>query len=183
MKVERLREEAARQRGDHVCLRALERAREMQSAQGFFRSKKPAAFSGKGGKVQRDILTGREEQPRGGRNESFIGASLSRLIESSGWSRQISIAKLQTQWEKIVGPTVAKHASIESFKDGELTILTDSTSWATNLRNLLPHLERTIREHIGQDVVEKITVKAKQQVSWKKGLFSVPGRGVRDTYD
>ena len=48
---------------------------------------------------------------------------------------------------------------------------------------MIPLIEKAIVDHVGEDVVESIVIKNQPQVSWKRGLFSVQGRGVRDTYD
>lgn len=192
-KSEQARAEHRYLRGDQVALDALERARAMQDKRGFFRVAKPKRFTGQGrakmpseaqvmtpGPGWGDVGSG----PRPSwRDPRPLGESLSKVITQSGWSRQLAVAKLRTQWESIVGPTVAQHAALDSFEDGILTIMADSSSWAVNLQNLLGHLDKTIADHVGEGIVEKIVIKSVQKVSWKHGRLSVPGRGIRDTYD
>lgn len=197
MKSEEARARAQRQTGDDVCLSALERARDMQAAHGYRRVGKPKPFAGKGA-PRDDIGAPRSlaiQTPGPGwgdvgsgprpswRDPRPIGDTISRVAASAGWSRQLAVAKLRNSWEEIVGSTVAKHAVLEEFEDGVLTIVASSTAWAVNLRSLLPQVEKAVADAIGEGIVERIAVKNPQQVSWKHGRFSVPGRGPRDTYD
>ncbi|WP_054952905.1 DUF721 domain-containing protein [Flaviflexus massiliensis] len=197
MVVEEARARAHAETGDDICLHTLEWARTMQARHGYQRVGKPKAFTGKGaprqeGQMPRDLAiqtpgpgwgdVGSGPRPSW-RDPRPLGDGLAGLIAKSGWSRQLSVAKLRNDWDKIVGPTVAKHAPLEEFEDGILTIAASSSAWAVNLHSLLPQVEKAIADAIGEGVVTSIKVKTPRQVSWKHGLFSVPGRGPRDTYD
>ncbi|MBM9432184.1 DUF721 domain-containing protein [Flaviflexus sp. JY899] len=197
MIVEEARAAARLKSGDDVCLRALERARDMQERHGYRRVPKPKPFTGKG-RPRGDVSSAQDlavQTPGPGwgdvgsgprpswRDPRPIGETLGKFVTGSGWSRQLSVAKLRNSWDDIVGATVAKHAVIDEFEDGVLTILASSHSWAVNLRSLLPQVEKAIVDAIGEGIVDEISVKNPQQVSWKHGRFSVPGRGPRDTYD
>lgn len=195
MIVEEARAQARQSTGDDVCLAALERAREMQVRHGYRRVGKPKPFVGKGAHREDPGVNLAIQTPGPGwgdvgsgprpswRDPRPIGETLGRFTAGAGWSRQLAVAKLRNSWEEIVGPTVAKHAVLEEFEDGALTILASSHSWAVNLRSLLPQVEKAIVDAIGEGIVESITVRNVQQVSWKHGRLSVPGRGPRDTYD
>lgn len=197
MVVEEARAARRKETGDDVCLAALERARDMQANHGYRRVAKPQPFVGKGKPREEAERTQSLEIQTPGpgwgdvgsgprpswRDPRPIGDSLKRHVAGVGWSRQLSVAKLRGQWADIVGSTVAKHAVLEDFTDGELTILASSNAWAVNLRQLLPQVEKAIVDAIGEGIVEKIIVKNPQQVSWRHGARTVPGRGPRDTYD
>lgn len=197
MIVEEARAARRQQTGDDVCLAALERARDMQANHGYQRVAKPKPFVGKGrprdaaavprameiqtpGPGWGDVGSG----PRPSwRDPRPIGDSVKKFVSGEGWSHQLAVAKLRGSWPDIVGPTVAKHAVLEEFSDGVLIILASSNAWAVNLRQLLPQVEKAIVDAIGEGIVEKIVVKNPQQVSWRHGPRTVPGRGPRDTYD
>ena len=54
-------------------------------------------------------------------------------------------------WPEIVGPQLAAHTHPESFDDGELTVIADSDTWATQVRLLSPQiLKRLAEEGAGQ---------------------------------
>lgn len=197
MKSEEARAKNRAETGDDVCLHALEWARQMQERHGYRRVGKPKPFAGKGARRDESLIPRKlaVQTPGPGwgdvgsgprpswRDPRPIGESLNAFVKGSGWSRQLQVAKLRTDWAKIVGETVSKHAALDSFEEGVLTIMTSSTAWAVNLRSMIPLIEKAIVDHVGENVVESIVIKNQPQVSWKRGLFSVQGRGVRDTYD
>lgn len=198
--------------GDALAMRALEAARAMQEAHGYRRVAKPAAFTGSGARPapQRvpgvsatspggdEQQTALREQPirrpgpgwgdvgsgprKSWRDPRPIGDALSTLVTTHGWRRQLAVAGVVSMWENIVGPQLAPHCWIESFEESVLTLRTSSTSWAVQIRTLLPQLKKRIVEEIGEDVVSDIVVRGPDQRNWKHGRFSVPGRGPRDTY-
>ena len=86
------------------------------------------------------------------------------------------------RWSDIVGDEVAEHCSIETIDDHRLIVQCDSTAWFKQLQLLLPRLERTIAEAVGEGVVQQVILRPPASPSWKKGRLSVPGRGPRDTY-
>ncbi|MEZ7897827.1 MAG: DciA family protein [Flaviflexus sp.] len=197
MRVEEARAKAQAETGDDVCLAALEWARQMQTRHGYQRVGKPKPFVGKGAprdesRVPRNLAVqtpgpgwgdvGSGPRPSW-RDPRPIGEGLASLVTGSGWSRQLAVAKLRSDWDGIVGPTVAKNCPLEKFEDGVLTITAASSAWAVNIQSLLPQVEKAIADAIGEGIVESIRVRTARTVSWKHGLFSVPGRGPRDTYD
>ncbi|MDO5723128.1 MAG: DUF721 domain-containing protein [Flaviflexus sp.] len=177
MTVEEARDKARRERGDHVCLEALERARAMQERHGYRRAPKPPAFTG-----QR--RTARRSEPTEKRSsEGFIGEDLKKILANPLWARHLAVAKLEVKWPQIVGEHVASHVRVKTFDNGVLTLEAASNAWAANLNNLLPTLERAVENEVGVGIVEKIVITSAIRHTFKRGPLSVPGRGVRDTYD
>jgi predicted nucleic acid-binding Zn ribbon protein len=117
------------------------------------------------------------------RDPQAIGRLGEQLVNRRGWRREMETATVVNRWQEIVGVQVAEHCEVETFADGELVVRTSSTAWATQVRMLIPQLERRIGEVAGPDAVTKITVLGPGGPSWKHGRFSVRGgRGPRDTY-
>ncbi|MCD4557831.1 DUF721 domain-containing protein [Schaalia sp. lx-100] len=106
-----------------------------------------------------------------------------RLIADSGWQTQTKMGTIMAKWPQIVGKTVAEHCNVETFEDKKLIVRCTSTAWTKQLQLLLPTIERRIAEEIGAGVVKQVVVRGPAAPSWKKGLWSVPGRGPRDTYN
>lgn len=104
------------------------------------------------------------------------------LVTNKGWRDSIDVAGVVGRWPEIVGDHIATHCHVETFDEAKLVVRTDSTAWATQLRLLLPQLERRIAEEVGEGVVEQIVVLGPGGPSWRRGPRSVPGRGPRDTY-
>ena len=170
-------------REDLLALRQLDRVRETAFARGEVRIRQPLASQTDDGSNDGDGQAA--EEPIGaevwtpGPGWGDVGS-----VRDRGWTQRLEVASVVSRWDEIVGPTVARHCTVEEFaEDGTLTLRTSSTSWETQIRALLATLETTLAEEIGEGVVKRIVVKGPALPNWKHGRFSVPGRGVRDTYD
>lgn len=115
------------------------------------------------------------------RDPQPVGDSLSRLMAEHGWNAPVSVGSVMGRWREIVGD-VADHATPETFTDGKLVVRADSTAWATQLRLLVPQLQRRMDEEVGDGVIAEIVVLGPGAPSWIRGPRVVPGRGPRDTY-
>ena len=117
-----------------------------------------------------------------GRDPQLLGAAVDDFLIEKGWEHSSTAAALIANWADIAGADLANHVTPESFIDGELALLAESTSWATQVRLLLPHLRTVIDEAVGKGVVKSITVVGPSAPSWVAGPRRVKGRGPRDTY-
>lgn len=117
------------------------------------------------------------------RDPQPLAGIASRLVAQRGWTRPVSVGGVVGRWRDVVGPDFADHCVVETFDEGELVVRASSTAWATQVRLLLPQLERRLAEEVGEGTVTSITVIGPGGPSWKHGLRSVRGgRGPRDTY-
>lgn len=117
------------------------------------------------------------------RDPQLLDATLGRLVEDHGWTLDLRVHGVFGRWEELVGAEVAQHCTPESFAEGRLTVRTDSTAWATQLRLLAPTVVRRLNEELGHGTVTVIDVQGPHLPTWKKGPRSVrDGRGPRDTY-
>jgi predicted nucleic acid-binding Zn ribbon protein len=117
------------------------------------------------------------------RDPQRLGAAVERLVESKGWATEVDLRGLLARWSSLVGSANAAHSHPEAFADTVLTVRTDSTAWATQLRLLAPQLVALLNEALGDGTVTRVQVRGPDGPSWKKGRLSVrDGRGPRDTY-
>ena len=116
------------------------------------------------------------------RDPQLLGSALERLVGNRGWETDLRTQSLFAQWPTLVGAEIADHCTPESFSDGKLVVRTDSTAWATQLRLLAPSLVKRLNVEVGHGTVLTIDVLGPHVPTWKKGLRSSGGRGVRDTY-
>ncbi|WP_180372188.1 DUF721 domain-containing protein [Boudabousia liubingyangii] len=112
------------------------------------------------------------------RDPQKVGPMFSGIF--NGREKELSAASIMTNWAEMVGPQIAEHAEIESFKDGKLIIRASSTAWAQQLKLLIPNIMRKIGA--AQAGVKQLIILPPKGPNWKKGPLSVPGRGPRDTY-
>ncbi|MDN5893970.1 MAG: DciA family protein [Nocardioides sp.] len=117
------------------------------------------------------------------RDPQALDLTLGRLVSDQGWALDLRVHTVFGSWGSIVGDEVAQHCFPTSFVDGRLTVRTDSTAWATQLRLLAPTVVRRLNEELGHGAVTIIEVEGPNLPTWKKGrLNSRDGRGPRDTY-
>ena len=117
------------------------------------------------------------------RDPQLLDNTIGRLIAEQGWGTDVRVHGVFTRWDQLVGREVAQHCSPEAFTDGKLTVRTDSTAWATQMRLLAPTVVRRLTEELGDGTVTVIDVLGPTGPSWKRGPRSVrDGRGPRDTY-
>lgn len=111
-----------------------------------------------------------------------VGELLDRVIADRGWTTQVGVHSLLGRWPSLVGEVVAAHSVPERYADGVITVRTDSTAWASQLRLMTPMLVAKLNHALGDGTITLIVVKGPDAPSWKHGPRSVPGRGPRDTY-
>jgi predicted nucleic acid-binding Zn ribbon protein len=99
-----------------------------------------------------------------------------------GWTEEVSVGGVVGRWREVVGSELADHCTPETFEAGVLVVRTDSTSWATQVRLLVPQLLARLAKDVGPNVVREVKVLGPVGPGWRRGSRSVPGRGPRDTY-
>jgi predicted nucleic acid-binding Zn ribbon protein len=93
-----------------------------------------------------------------------------------------AVAGVTERWAEVAGPEIAEHCRPDSFTDGVLALVAESTAWATQIRLLRPMLQQRLDEVVGRGMVTKIEVRGPTAPGWGKGPLRVRGRGPRDTY-
>lgn len=116
-----------------------------------------------------------------GRDPNRLGGVISSMATGSGWVPHMKVASLQNRWDAVVGPGIAAHSRVVSYKDGVLIVQAQTTVWATQLTYLVPQLKEVISKRLQMPVTE-VKVTGPHNYSFRRGRFDPPGRGVRDTY-
>ena len=112
-----------------------------------------------------------------------LGAAIDGLIADTGWELAVATGSVFGRWTQIVGPDLAAHTSPERLADGELTVMADSTAWATQLRLLAADLVRKLNAELGDGAVRRVKVLGPGAQPRRPGQWRVQGsRGPRDTY-
>ncbi len=118
------------------------------------------------------------------RDPALLGVGMDELIRANGWEHKSKVAGVVGRWGEIVGQDLASHVSPESFDDssGRLVLRAESTTWATQVRSLIPTLQRRLDEEVGTGIVREIEVRGPVSQRRNYGPLRVKGRGPRDTY-
>lgn len=88
-----------------------------------------------------------------------IGEALSLLLEKSKWKPKMQELRIRTEWEQIVGKTIARYTRNVTLADRKLTVFTDVAALKQELVYGKDHLINTINKHFGETVVIDIVVR------------------------
>jgi predicted nucleic acid-binding Zn ribbon protein len=163
---------------------ALGRARAAAAARG----EKPgqpgrAASLAARARERRDGANTRSGARPDARDPQGVDSVIARMVAEKGWSETVAVGGVLGRWDAVVGADIAGHCQPLNFADGVLTVGTDSSAWATQVRLLVPTLLRKLAEEVGEGRVAKIVVRGPSAPSWKHGPRVAPGsKGPRDTY-
>ncbi|MGL4174160.1 MAG: DUF721 domain-containing protein [Actinomycetota bacterium] len=111
-----------------------------------------------------------------------VSVELGQILTERGWDTHIAVGSVMGRWPSIVGEAIAQQCFPESFSGGVLVLRTTSTSWATQIRLLIPNILARLAEELGEETVKKIRVQPPNAPTWRHGRLTVRGRGPRDTY-
>ncbi|MEV8333334.1 DUF721 domain-containing protein [Streptomyces niveus] len=120
-----------------------------------------------------------------GRDPLALGAAINRLITERGWETPAAVGGVMGRWPQIVGDDLARHCVPERYEEDEriLTVICDSTAWATQLRLLAPRLVARLNEDLGHGTVKVIKVRGPAGPPRRFGGLRAPGsKGPGDTY-
>jgi predicted nucleic acid-binding Zn ribbon protein len=121
--------------------------------------------------------------PRGRRDDpQLFSTAIGGLLDQNGWQQQAAMGSVFGRWAEIVGADLAAHTRPDSFADGELAVVADSTAWATQVRLLASVLVKRLNEEVGDGSVRRVKVRGPQPPR-QRGGWRVPGsKGPGDTY-
>ncbi|OUC99794.1 DUF721 domain-containing protein [Streptosporangium minutum] len=113
----------------------------------------------------------------------LFGRAITDLLADRGWEQPVAVGGVFGRWHEIVGPDLAAHTKPETFADGEVLVVADSTAWATQVRLLARTLVRRLNEELGDGTVQRVKVRGPQNGPRPSGGLRVTGsRGPGDTY-
>jgi predicted nucleic acid-binding Zn ribbon protein len=137
-----------------------------------------------GEQARRESLRRREPLRRVRREDPQpLGAAIEGLLDTEGWTLAAATGSVFGRWAQIVGPELGEHTQPEALRDGELTVVADSTAWATQLRLLAAQLLRRLNAELGAGAVQRVKVRGPVTATRRPGEWRVRGgRGPRDTY-
>jgi predicted nucleic acid-binding Zn ribbon protein len=112
-----------------------------------------------------------------------LSSAISGLLDAEGWALAAATGSVFGRWAEIVGNDLAGHTRPERLADGELTVVADSTAWATQVRLLAAQLVLRLNHELGDGTVLRVKVRGPALPDRKPGQWRVRGsRGPRDTY-
>ena len=97
-----------------------------------------------------------------GRDPRPVSDALESLARRLGAPKASSLSAVFTQWEEIVGASIAAHSRPLSLVDGVLTVAVDEPGWATEFRFLAATLLERINALGGEGTAGRIEVRVRR---------------------
>ncbi|MGH3967964.1 MAG: DUF721 family protein [Mycobacterium sp.] len=116
------------------------------------------------------------------RDPQPLGRLTRDLAKKRGWSAQVAEGTVLGNWPSVVGHQIADHAVPTALNEGVLSVVAESTAWATQLRMIQAQLLAKIAAAVGNGVVTSLKITGPAAPSWRKGPRHISGKGPRDTY-
>jgi len=88
-----------------------------------------------------------------------IGDSLSSFLKSARWQTKINEIRITTEWEKIMGATIARYTREVKLKDGILIIATDVAPLKQELQFGKEQIIKNVNDYFKDKVVREVVIK------------------------
>ncbi|RPI02874.1 MAG: DUF721 domain-containing protein [Calditrichaeota bacterium] len=85
-----------------------------------------------------------------------IGESIKLLIRDLGFEKKVNEIRVIEEWDKIVGPNIAKIARVERVEGSILYVKVSSMTWRTELLFQKQAILQKIETVIGKDIIKDI---------------------------
>jgi len=66
---------------------------------------------------------------------------------------------LQALWPRVVGQPLAQHCRPVAFESGTLTLASDCSGWAAQLRSLTEEIRAEVNSFLGRSIVKKLRIR------------------------
>ncbi len=87
--------------------------------------------------------------------ESLSGV-LPRVLKQLGLEQGLLGWRAVAEWDRVVGPDVARHARAVAYRDGVLQVEVEGSAWMQELGFLERVLVQKINRHLGRSVVRDV---------------------------
>ncbi len=87
-----------------------------------------------------------------------IGDSLNSFLKSARWQTKINEIRIKTEWEKIMGATIARYTRKVKLKDGVLIISTDVAPLKQELQFGKDQIIKNVNEYFKDTVVKEVVI-------------------------
>lgn len=92
------------------------------------------------------------------RNEVTLKEAINRLLDSYKIKNKLKVVQLTSQWEKLVGPMIARHTRDIYMKQDTLVLKFDSAPLKQEVSMMKSRLIVHLNEALGEEVIKDITL-------------------------
>jgi predicted nucleic acid-binding Zn ribbon protein len=107
-----------------------------------------------------------------------ISESVARLARQLGLGDSLGLSAVFGRWDEVVGAVLAAHTKPERLRDGELVIIVDESSWATEVRFMTDTIIEKCNREAGRIMVDRVIVRVE---SFARSRADGSGEGAAGT--
>jgi predicted nucleic acid-binding Zn ribbon protein len=94
-----------------------------------------------------------------GRKLDRLSHTLGSMLKARGLGSRLDEYRVFGQWEKSVGPAIARHAQPQTVRGKKLTLVVDSPAWMQQLSLLKPQIVEKVNRNLGKETIKDITLR------------------------
>lgn len=118
-----------------------------------------------------------------GRDPNLITKCVQLLIKRRGWLKEVQRSQIIELWPELVGAQLSEKTRPMSYRANTLEVMCMRDAYRIQMRIQASVLLANIQKNLPDAEIEDLRFLGPEARSWKRGPYSVPGRGPRDTYD
>ena len=106
-----------------------------------------------------------------------FSATLGRILKAHGMQSRLYEYRIFSQWDRLVGPAIGRHARPLALRGNKLTLVVDSPAWMQQLSLMKPEIRDKLNAALGRESIREITLKLGEITV--PDARSLPGEPVR----
>ena len=92
-------------------------------------------------------------------NNQSLGEIIQDFLKQSGWERKLDEVNIMTEWDKVLGPSLAKYTEEVFIKNKKLHIRLNSSTLRQELSYKKSEIVKDLNAAVGKDVINDIVLK------------------------
>ena len=92
-------------------------------------------------------------------NQKSLGEIIQDFLKQSGWERKLDEVNIMTEWDKMLGPSLAKYTEEVFIKNKKLHIRLNSSTLRQELSYKKSEIVKDLNAAVGKDVINDIVLK------------------------
>ena len=110
-----------------------------------------------------------------GRKLDRLSHTLGSMLKARGLGSRLDEYRVFGQWEKSVGPVIARHAQPQIVRGKKLTLVVDSPAWMQQLSLLKPQIVEKVNRNLGKETIKDIMLRLGEVESRTAVFGGTPG--------
>ncbi len=88
-----------------------------------------------------------------------LSVTINKILKARGMQDRLHEYRIFGEWERTVGPAIARHARPIVLRGGKLVLVVDSPAWMQQLSLMKPEIREKLNAGLGGKTIRDITLK------------------------